>query len=113
MLWLPTIDTLVKVLDKDSWMTNRDIGDMCLNFQLNESVVLFTGVNLLSLYENGDETGLCWAVWDKNLMGFAASPYSSIRMALVAEEVCRGNWHKAGIGLDGKELNPFQWKRIR
>jgi hypothetical protein len=46
-------------------------------------------------------------------MGFAMLPYSSIRMALLAEEVCRGNWHIAGIGLDGKELNLFQWKRIR
>jgi hypothetical protein len=41
-------------------------------------------------------------------MGFAMLPYSSIRMTLVAEEVCRGDWHKAGIGLDGKELNLIQ-----
>ncbi len=112
--WLPTIDTFVRALGKDSWMTNRDVGDMFLNFQLHESVVPFIGVDLLSLYENSDETGPRWAVWDRNLMGFAASPYSSIKMmALVAEEVCRGNRQEAGIGLDGKELNLFQWKCIR
>jgi hypothetical protein len=41
-------------------------------------------------------------------MGFAASPYSSVKMALIAEEVCRGNRHEEEVGLDGKELNPFQ-----
>jgi hypothetical protein len=46
-------------------------------------------------------------------MGFAVSPYSSIRMALVDEEVFRGDWHNAGIGLNGQELNPFQWTCIR
>jgi hypothetical protein len=33
--WLPTIDSLVRALDKDSWMTNQDVGDMFLNFQLH------------------------------------------------------------------------------
>jgi hypothetical protein len=46
------------------------------------------------------------AVWDRNLMVFAASPYNSfIKMALVAEEICKG---ETGVGCDGKELNPFQ-----
>ena len=40
-------------------------------------------------------------------MGFAASPYSSVKMALVVKEVCRGSRHEEGLGLDGKELNPF------
>ncbi len=111
--WLPTIDSLVRGVDKDSWMTDRDIGDMFLNFQLNEAVVPFTGVNLLSLYDHEDEPGPRWAVWDRNLMGFAASPYNSIKMALIAEEVCRGNQHKRGVGRDGKELNPFQWQLVR
>ena len=34
-------------------------------------------------------------------------------MALIVEEVCRGNRHEEGVGLDGKELNLFQWKFIR
>ena len=46
-------------------------------------------------------------------MGFAASPYSSVKMALIVKEVCRGNRHEEGLGLDGKELNLFQWKFIR
>ncbi len=46
------------------------------------------------------------------MMGFAASPYNSIKMALVAKEICRGNRRKEGVGLDGKELIPFQWQHV-
>jgi hypothetical protein len=46
-------------------------------------------------------------------MGFAASPYNSIKLALIVKEICRGDHHKEGVGLDGKELNPFQWHQIR
>ena len=44
--WLPTIDSLVRALDADSWMSDRDIGDMFLNFQLHESVWPFAGVDV-------------------------------------------------------------------
>jgi hypothetical protein len=111
--WLPTIDSLVRACDVDTWMTDRDIGDMFLNFQLHASVIPFTGVDLASLYNDLDEVGPRWAVWDRNLMGFAASPYNSIRMALVAEEICKGGRLETGAGVDGKELNPFQWNHIR
>jgi hypothetical protein len=86
--WLPTIDTLVHALDENSWMTDRDLGYMFLNYQLHSLAMPFTGVDLSLLYESKDEVGPRWAVWDRTLMGFAASPYNSIKMALVAEEVC-------------------------
>ncbi len=62
--WLPTINLLVRALDKDSWMTDHDVGDMFLNFQLHESMKQFTGVNLSSLYKTESEPGLRWVVWD-------------------------------------------------
>ncbi len=46
-------------------------------------------------------------------MGFAASPYNSIKMALVAEEICKGDRLATGVEVDGKELNPFQWNHVR
>ena len=72
--WLPTIDSLVQACDVDTWMTDRDIGDMFLNFQLHASVVQFTRVDLLSLYNNPEEVGPRWVMCDRNLMGFASSP---------------------------------------
>jgi hypothetical protein len=61
--WLPTIDTLVCGLEGNSWMTDRDVADIFFNFQLHESVIPFTGVNLSSLYATSDEFGPRLAVW--------------------------------------------------
>jgi hypothetical protein len=94
-------------------MTDRDVGDMFLNYQLHKDVHLYTGLDLLCLYKGHKKTSPRWAVWDKNLMGFAALPYNSIKMARVAEEVCKANGIETGVGCDGKELNPFQWKRFK
>ncbi len=111
--WLLTIDLLVRALDKTSWMTDHNIGDMFLKFQLHKHVILFTGMDLSTLYDGQEDVGPRWAVWDQNLMGFAASPYNSIKMAPIAEEICRGDCQEEGRGADGRELNPFQWKRIQ
>jgi len=46
-------------------------------------------------------------------MGFMASPYNSIKMALVVEEICKGDQLETGVGVDWNELNPFQWNHIR
>jgi hypothetical protein len=67
------------------------MGDMFLNFQLHESAVPFTGVQLLSLYDSPNKVGLRSAVWDRNPMGFAQSPYNSIKMALIVEEISKGD----------------------
>ena len=45
-------------------------------------------------------------------MGFMASPYNSIKMALVVEEICKGDQLETGVGVDWNELNPFQWNHI-
>ena len=111
--WLPTINTLVCGLDENSWMTDRDMADMFLNFQLHSSAVPFTGVRLSSLYEASDKIGVCEAVWDRNLMGFAPSPYNSVKMARIVEDICKGDRHQIGKGIDGRELNPFQWESVK
>ena len=110
--WLPMIDSLVCVCDVDTWMTDCDIENMFLNFQLHAGVVPFTGNDLSSLYDNPDESGPRWAMWDRNLMGFAASPYNSIKMAMVAEEIFKEVQLETGVGVDGKELNPFQRNHV-
>lgn len=46
-----------------------------------------------------------WLGWAKNLMGFRSSPYNSVKMFLIIEEVVRG---------DPKDLtNAFQWDYVR
>ena len=46
-------------------------------------------------------------------MGFAASLYNFVKMALIAEEVCKGKSSSDKKGVDNKELNLFQWGSIR
>ena len=41
-------------------------------------------------------------------MDFVASPYNSVKMALVAKEVRKGNRHLTMTGANNKELNSFQ-----
>ena len=111
--WLPTLNTLVRALDVGSWMTDRDVADMFLNYQLCRSVVPFTGIDLTPMYEKGEKVEPKWAYWDRNLMGFAASPFNSVKMALIVEEMVRGNRLDIAVDASGKESNPFQWKAIK
>ena len=101
--WLPTMDTLVRAVDADSWMADRDIADMFLNFQLHPSVRPYTGVDLKPAL--GDDASPRYAYWDRCLMGFTSSPYNAVKTALVVEEVAKGDRHD--------EANPFHWHSIR
>ncbi len=109
--WLPTIDLPVQNIRCNSWMTDRDVGDVFLNYQLQEDVCPHMGIDFLCLYKGPMKASPRWVVQDRNLMGFVALPYNSIKMALVAEEEWKGNRFKMGVGCDGKELNPFKWKQ--
>ena len=111
--WLPTVDTLVRYVDADSWMMDRDIGDMFLNFPLDKRVWPYTGLNLENLFDGTEEeddavlkmAGSQWVHWGRCLMGFKPSPYNAIKTAMVVEEVAKGDRHC--------ERNPFQWNHIR
>ena len=107
--WLPTIDTLVRGLDEHSWMTDRDMGNMFLNFQLHATAIPFTGVNLTMLYDRPEDRGPRFVVWDRNLMGFAPSPYNCVKMALVS----KGDRRQSEKGPNGRERNPFQWEKVK
>jgi hypothetical protein len=105
--WLPTIDSLLRALDGDAWMTDRDIGDMFLNFPLHDSAWSFAGVDIQPIFTE-EEVSMKkkrWYHWVRNAMGFSPSPYNSIKMALVAEEVIRGDRFDTS--------NPFQWKIVK
>jgi hypothetical protein len=106
--WLPTIDSLVRALDGDVWMTDQeDIGDMFLNFPLHESAWPFAGVDIQPIFTE-EEVSMKkkrWYHWVRNAMGFSPSPYNSIKMALIAEEVIRGDRFDTS--------NPFQWKIVK
>ena len=103
--YLPTVDSLLRIIDHTSFMEDRDIGEMFLNFELHPNTRRFTGIDVTPLGLEVDERQPHWLVWTKNLMGFRSSPYNSVKMYLIVEEVIRGDRHDAE--------NPFQWDLIR
>ena len=103
--WLPTVSSLLRMLDADSLMEDRDIGEMFLNFELHPSLRKFAGVDVSALSLDREVTGgQRWFCWNKTLMGFRPSPYNCVKMYLIAEEVIRGDRHDEG--------NAFQWKEV-
>ena len=90
---LPTINSLLRIVDCKTYMEDRDVGDMFHNFPLHPNTRGYAGMDLGPLGFAGDECSHRWMCWERNLMGFRSSPYNSIRMALVVEEIVRGDRH--------------------
>ena len=102
--WLPRVDSLLRIVDFDTVMEDRDMGEMFLNFQLDPFISQFTGVDIGPLDIDQDTCSKRWLCWDRNLMGFKSSPYNSVRMYLISEEIIRGDRHDRD--------NAFQWHDI-
>ena len=101
---LPTVNSLLRITDLLSLMEDRDVEEMFLNFQLHSDAMKYAGIDIGPLEFTPDECASRWVCWNRNLMGFRPSPYNSIRMFLIAEEVVRGDCHDPS--------NPLQWNCI-
>ena len=102
--WLPTIKSLLCIVDESSFMEDQDIGEMFLNFELHFATRRFTGIDVKPLKFTAEECPHRWLWWTKNLMGFRSSPYNSVKMYLIAKEVIKGG------RLDAD--NPFCWHHV-
>ena len=85
-------------------MRDQDLGEMFLLFHLHPNTVKFTGVDLGPLEFGSEDCVQHWMCWTRNLMGFKSSPYNSVRMYLVSEEIIRGNRHNT--------TDAFQWMTL-
>lgn len=103
--WLPKIDSLLRIVDNHSVMEDRDIGEMFINFQLAPPIRRYTRVDLGPLELSKEQCPSKVVSWNRNLMGFKSSPYNSVRMYLIAEEIIRGD--------PGDATNPFQWEYVQ
>lgn len=103
--FLPTVDSLLRIVDHSSYMEDRDIGEMFLNFELHPNTRRFTGVDVSPLNLEVDGQRQRWLVWTKNLMGFRSSPYNSVKMYQIVEEVIRGDRRDPS--------NAFQWDHVK
>jgi hypothetical protein len=103
--YLPTVEALLRIVDHTLYMEDRDIGEMFLNFELHPNTRKFVGVDVRPLGLDHLVGSSNWLGWTKNLMGFQSSPYNSVKMFLICEEIIRG---------DRKDVNnAFQWDHVK
>ena len=62
-----------------TWMSDKDVGEMFLNFILQESVQALCGVDLTLYFPDGvlEETSVLWERWTRCAMGLRRSPYQA------------------------------------
>jgi hypothetical protein len=101
---LPSINLLLRIIDGETLMLDRDMGDMFHNFPLHANTVKFTAIDLAPLDFGPEDYKHWWVCWKQNLMGFRSLPYNSVQTYLVAEEIIRGDRHD--------HTNAFQWSSI-
>ena len=71
---LPTVNSLLRLVNKETQMADWDTGEMFLNFQLHLNTSRFTGIDLGPLKFMADVCNHRWMCWTRNLMGFRSSP---------------------------------------
>jgi hypothetical protein len=87
---LPTVDSLLQAVHPDSWMADREVGEMFLNFVLHESLRELAGADVTH-YRDAKETNeqpfkVCWEWWTQCGMGLKPSPYQTTQAMLFAED---------------------------
>jgi hypothetical protein len=82
--FIPSVDTMVDLLDGNSWMGDINLGEMFLNLPLDPKVRPLVGVNLTPYFGHDNNP-----IWERCccLMGFMSSPYNACRSFLWREEI--------------------------
>ena len=86
-----------------TWFSYLDLGEMSLNYFIDERLRPYVGVDVSKLGLKGENKS--WLRWNRTLMGFRSSPYIACKMYGWTLGVCRGN------RFDPK--NPFRWDSVR
>ena len=111
--FLPTVDSVLRNADSDTWYGDIDLGEMFLNYFLDEKLRPYAGVDvtgirnlLLEDFKNlpKDEMRRLVMRWERNLMGLASSPYNSTRTFAWSEDFIRGDRRDPS--------NPLRWDRV-
>jgi hypothetical protein len=105
---LPTVDSVLRNASSDTWFGDIDLGEMFLNYPLDEDIRPFAGVDVSNvdpdeLFERGVKRII--ERWARCLMGFKPSPYVTTQTFGWSEEVVIGD------RLDMS--NPFFWDEVK
>jgi hypothetical protein len=61
---LPTVNSLLRMIDLPSLMEDRDVEEMFLNFQLHVDAVRYTGIDIGPLEFDLEECAFRWVCWN-------------------------------------------------
>lgn len=103
---LPTVDSLLPMLEPGTWQGDIDVGEMFYNYLLHPDVRAFCGVDINPYFKDDQAASrLAWLLWIRCVMGLKSSPHGCVKMQALAEEIVRG--HAADTA------NPFYYDLIR
>ena len=102
---MPMVDSQLRAVDTTTWMGDNDLGEMFLNFMLDEKTQDLCGVDVTPYFEEETKGGIIWERWNRCLMGLKPSPHNAALSFGNAEELIRGDRRS--------ETNPFRWDSIR
>ena len=96
--FLPTIDSILRNADSGTWFGDIDLGEMFLNYFLDEELRAWAGVDVREI------GGAQWERWERTLMGFRPSPYICTQSFGWSEDCIRGDPRARN--------NPLRWDRV-
>ena len=109
--FLPTVDSILRNASADTWFGDIDLGEMFLNYPLDEDIRPYAGVDVTNADENegdmGGNRGNAKRVierWARCLMGFKPSPFVTTQIFGWSEEIMIGD--RLDI------TNPFYWDKV-
>lgn len=100
--FLPTVDSILRNACSMTWFGDIDLGEMFLNYFLDEEIRPYAGVDVSEL-EGGNKR--IFEQWIRTLMGFRCSPYIATQTFAWGEEIILGDL--------ADENNPFAWDEMK
>jgi len=88
---LPTIDSILPMLEPGFWQGDIDVGEQFYNYMLDPRIQPFCGLDVNPYVGMEDGCYIPWMVWARCVMGLRSSLHGCIKMQSLAEEVVRGD----------------------
>ena len=96
--FMPSLSSLLMYCSPSTWYSDMDLGEMFLNYFMQEKLRPFSGVDVSRLLGKG------WVRWNRTFMGFRASPYLAVKAFGFTTDVIRGD--------RTDETNPFGFTHV-
>ena len=98
---LPTIDTVLRNADDGTWFGDIDLGEMFLNYFLDEELRSYCGLDLREKFSDATS----YERWERALMGLRLSPYLCTQNFAWSCDCIKG--HRL------EESNPLRWDEVK